>query len=232
LVYLSVSQLEFGVVTDEKHPLHGLGRILVHNSGTEKKQKPRLGSTNTRETTDSHDVIENPEEPIFCTYKLMKLLVGHLPPSYKGPVFLKIAPLKTRKRHPFHERNLMAHYEPKKKAPEEPSGLFGKNYAAEHVKYLAKCSGFPSKVTFRTCCCMMLTKMGNACVAPVEQLAAGRHAHLETTALYQELGPETNAQHHLALQNCAPKLLSTSTVSDGDKKPAAEDKKSTAIKKV
>jgi hypothetical protein len=232
LVYLLVSQLEFGVVTDEKHPLHGLGRILVHNSGTEKKQKPRLGSTNTRKTTDSHDVIENPEEPIFCTYKLMKLLVGHLPPSYKGPVFLKIAPLKTRKRRPFHERNLMAHYEPKKNAPEEPSGLFGKNYAGERIKYLAKRSGFSSKVTFRTCRRTMLTKMGNARVAPVEQLAAGRHAHLETTALYQELGPETNAQRHLALQNRAPKLLSASTVSDGDKKPAAEDKKSTAIKKV
>jgi hypothetical protein len=230
--YLSVSQLKFGIVTNEKDPLHGLGQILVHNLGTEKKQKRRLGSTNTRETTDSHDVIENPEEPIFCTYKLMKLLVGHLPPLYKGPVFLKIAPLKTQKHRPFHEWNLMAHYEPKKNAPEEPSGLFGKNYAGERIKYLVKCSGFSLKVTFRTCCCMMLTKMGNARVAPMEQLAAGRHAHLDTTALYQELGPETNAQHHLALQNHALKLLPLPTVSDGDKKPAAEDKKSAAIKKV
>jgi hypothetical protein len=77
----------------------------------------------------------------------------------------------------------------------------------------------------------MLTKMGNARVAPIKQLAAGRHAHLETTALYQELGPEMNAQCHLALQNCAPKLLPMPTVSDSDKKPTAEDKKSAAIKK-
>jgi hypothetical protein len=125
----------------------------------------------------------------------------------------------------------MAHYEPKKDAPEEPGGLFRKNYAAERVKYLAKCSGFPSKVMFRTCHHTMLTKMGNACVAPVEQLAAGRHAHLETTALYQELGPEMNVQHHLALQNRTLKLFPMPTVSDGDKKPAVEDKKSAAIKK-
>jgi hypothetical protein len=68
-------------------------------------------------------------------------------------------------------------------------------------------------------------------VKNVEQLAAGRHAHLDTTTLYQELGLEMNAQHHLALQNCAPKLLPAPTVSDSDKKPAAEDKKSTVIKK-
>jgi hypothetical protein len=54
----------------------------------------------------------------------------------------------------------------------------------------------------------------------------GRHAHLETTTLYQKLGPQTNAQCHLALQNCAPKLLPAPTVSDSDKKPTAEDKKS------
>jgi hypothetical protein len=125
----------------------------------------------------------------------------------------------------------MAQYEPKKDAPEEPGGLFGKNYAAKHVKYLAKHSGFPSKVMFHTCCHTMLTKMGNARVAPIKQLAASHHAHLETTALYQELGPETNAQRHLALQNHAPKLLPAPPVPDGNKKPTVKDKKPVAIKK-
>jgi hypothetical protein len=105
------------------------------------------------------------------------------------------------------------------------------NYTAERVKYLAKHSGFPSKVMFCTCHHTMLTKMGNAHVAPIEQLAAGHHAHLETTALYQELGPEMNAQHHLALQNHAPKLLPVPPVPNGDKKPTAKDKKPVAIKK-
>ena len=181
----------------------GLSQYEMKGTNADKVMTLGLGSkTCLRDESGIHMITENPKDPIWSTYSLLRrLLTYHLPVGYKLQIFLKKAPKSEISRRRAKGDLTEAWWNTSAKEPWKALGKIGKNQPTKMFRAMALRANFthPENFMARSARRTGITQAAKSGMDPLVLAEKSRHQSIQTNHLYQDPNDETLAKANTAL---------------------------------